>query len=396
MKVLVIGGGASGLVTAIAAAQKNCEVTILEKNSKCGKQLLLTGNGRCNYWNDNQKLDCYHSQNLGEFAKIWESKKEEVLPFFEEIGIVPKVINGYYYPWSNQANSILNALMTKIKTLKINIIYDEEVKEIEKKQKFVIKTLKNSYVADKVVLATGGCSFSKTGSDGKGLKIAQKLGHEIKDVSPSLVQLIGQDPFYKDWNGVRAYAKLSLFQDDCFIKEEAGEVQLTDYGLSGICAFNLSIYFDKTKNNEIKINFVPWFTGNKNEFKKWLKTQSQKLKMFSLGEMLEGFLNYKIVNLILKLTKLKDLNDEKSLDILTNYLFEFSVKIKDTKSFDYAQVTKGGVSLLDINPLTMESKKVKGLFLVGEILDVCGDCGGYNLAIAWMSGLLAGDGLTND
>ncbi len=395
--IIVIGGGASGLVAAITAARKGSRVTILEKNNKCGKKLLLTGNGRCNYWNETQELSKYHSQDIDIFSQIYQAKQKDVLTFFASLGIIPKVINGYYYPYSQNGGSIYNALMSEIDNLNIALKYEEEVQDIIKEEKFIIKTNKQTYKADKVIMAMGSKAYPKTGSDGSGYEILKKLGHEIIPVFPSLVQIKGQDNFYKDWAGIRCEAILSLFEDGKLIKEEQGELQLTNYGISGICTFNLSGWVAKGKANqkheEIKINFVPWFQENKNEFKNWLDKQEEKLSNFNLYQILEGFLNYKLINVIFKLLKLPKETKWKDApkDELVKLLKEFPFNIQETMGFDAAQVCSGGVSLKEINPKTLESLKVKDLYLVGEILDVDGDCGGYNLGWAWISALIAGE-----
>ena len=387
MKVLVIGGGASGLVSAIVARKQNCDVTILEQNNKLGKKLLLTGNGRCNYWNESQEISKYHTNNPELFEEIFQCQKDKVLNFFDSLGIISKIKNGYYYPFSNQATSILNALVNKIEKEKIEVKYNEKVIDIKKEQQFIVTTNNNIYYTDKVIIATGSLASIK--DEYLGYELAQKLNHQLIKPKPSLVALIGNDNFYKEWDGIRCDAKAYLFIDNKLIKEEIGEIQFTNYGLSGICIFNLSNYVVNNLNHNlvININFIPWFKGK--NFKNWLDNQNKKLKNYSLKEILEGFLNYKIVNLIFKQLKLKDNVKWNNVnkDALIKLLISFPFIPTDTKKFINAQTTKGGISLNEINVKTMESKKVKGLYFTGEILDVNGDCGGYNLGFAWMSAL---------
>ena len=397
MEVFVIGAGASGLVSAIKARDAGCNVTILERNNKCGKKILLTGNGRCNFYNENQDIKHYHSSNIELFKEILESKKDEILPFFKDLGIVYKNNNGYYYPYSNQSTSIVNALFNKVKKLKIEIIKDTLVTKIEKKDKFIIYSDNNKFYADKVILACGSSSYPKTGSDGNGYILVRNLGHKINKVLPSLVQLVGEESFYKEWKGIRCDAKLTLFENDKKIKEERGELQLTDYGISGICTFNLSALvsrgLNKNKKEVIEINFIPWFDKGKKEFLTWMNDQNNKLSNYKLKDILEGFLNYKLVSFLLKLSNIKEdatwneVDKEKLIDLIMSFKF----KVKETKSFENSQTCIGGVPLEEINTKTMESKIIKGLYLTGELLDVDGDCGGYNLSFAWMSGMLAGE-----
>ncbi len=394
MDVIVIGGGASGLVAAIKMREAGANVTIIEKNNKLGKKLLVTGNGHCNFWNKNQDINKYHSNDMDIFKEIYEAKNKEVLDFFDKLGIVYKEINGYYYPYSMQASSILRVLEVKIQKLGINVVLGETVKKISKSTIFQIVTDSNTYICDKVVMAVG----SKAGiREGGSYSLVEDLGHTLIQVSPSLVQLVGKDNYYKDWAGVRSEAKLKLIQGAEVIKEEAGEVQFTDYGISGICVFNLSGIVARSlaleKELVVEINLVSWFKGSKSEFEKWLDNRALEFKNYGIEEMLEGFLNYKLIKVILKLLKIKE--DAKYQDIdkkgLVDMLWSFKFRVKNTKDFSNAQVCSGGVRLTEVNPKTLESLKVKGLYLCGEVLDVDGDCGGYNLGFAWISGMIVGE-----
>ncbi len=393
MKVIVIGGGASGLVSAIKSKENNNEVTILEQNAKLGKKLLVTGNGRCNFWNSEQTIEKYHSRDLDIFKIIWENKKDSVLKFFEELGLVYKNINGYYYPFTLQSETLVNVLIKKIEDLKINVICNEPVLDIEKDGKFKVKTAKNTYIADKVIMATGSYSQSNT----NGYDLLKKLGHSFNPLVPALVPLKGTDDFYPLWKGVRSEVIISLYENEKLIKEERGEIQLTDYGVSGICIFNISgEVAEGLKNNkkeEIKINFVPWFNKDKESFLNYLDNEYKKNNNYYLVDILKKFLNIKIVKVIFKILKLDLLVkwDDAPKEKIVNLLVSFPVKIKDTCSFKNSQVCRGGVLLSEINPYNMESKIVKNLFLTGELLDVDGICGGYNLGFAWMSALLAGE-----
>ncbi len=402
MNVYIIGAGASGLTSAIILARRGFKVHVIEQNKKVGKKLLLTGNGRCNYWNEDQSLEKYHSNNIDMVKIILSKSKDLVLPFFDSIGIVPKIINGYYYPFTNQAISVVNALFNTAKNLNVNFIYEEKVKDIVCSSNFTIITDKNSYKAEAVILATGSKAMPKTGSDGNGYELAKKLGYNITKIYPSLVPIIGESKYLKDLEGVRSNVILNLIVDDNLVKQEMGEVQFTNLGISGICSFNLSgevnQYLNEKKKVEIGINLVPWFKQDKKALIKYLDEAEERLINYSLSNILEGFLNYKIVNVILKIlnidtnTKWENVIKEK----VVNLLLDFRIKISGTKDYDYSQVCRGGISLKEINPETMESRKIKNLYIVGELLDVDGDCGGYNLGFAWMSGLIAGESVSKE
>ena len=298
MKVVVIGGGISGVIASIYAS-KNNEVTILERNSSLLKKLLLTGNGRCNYFNSNQDISNYNSRDFNLLKEIiTEENIEKVINFYNSIGIIPKIKNGYYYPYSNRADSMKESLLKELELNNVKVITDYLVENIEiKNDKFIIN---NKLEFDKVIISTGSKAAPKTGSDGIGYKLLNKLNLDIIKPLPSLVQLKGKESYFKEWNGIRVDAKVSLYENDKFIKEEIGELQLTNYGLSGICIFNLSgrlkIGLDKGNKEAIKINFLPFVT----DIEKFMIDRNNLLKNRNILELLEGIINYKLVKVILK------------------------------------------------------------------------------------------------
>lgn len=392
--VVIIGGGAAGLTAAIVAAKRNKKVTILERNDKCGKKILITGNGKCNYWNADQDLSHYHTSNYELLENIINKEnKEKVLSFFDSLGIVPKIKKGYYYPTTGQAITIENALTYEAKRLNVEIINNITVTEITKDNFFIINPNKENIKAQKVILAPGSKAAPKTGSDGLGYKLAESLNHTIITPKPALVQLRGKGNYFQKWNGIRTEATLTLYEDNKFIKKETGEVQLTDYGISGIVTFNLSRYVSKNIDNheeKVIINFLPWLE----DAHTWLKNQIKLLNL-PITETLDRILNYKLVNVLLKKANIKT-NDwnklsDKDFSTLIRVLTNFELIIESTNSFDKAQVCSGGIPLTEINLQTMESLKTKKLYLAGEIIDIDGDCGGYNLGFAWISGITAGE-----
>lgn len=399
--IVVIGGGASGLISAIYAKKNTNKVTILEKNQICGKKILVTGNGKCNYWNSDQNLEHYHSINNDLLEEIiTEDNKKEVLNFFDRLGIIPKIKNGYYYPFSNQATTIKNALIKEVIRKKIDIKQDFLVTELNKNvDGFIIKGSIESIKADKVIIATGSKAAPKTGSDGFGYKLLKKFNHNIIPPLPALVQLKTMGDYLKEWKGIRTDVKVSLYENNQFIKEESGEIQLTDYGISGICVFNLSRYISiglsKNKKEEIRINFLPFLDSQKENISALFKNN------YPIKDQLEGILNNKLVNIILKQSNIKENQPYSDLspheqNTLKENLTAFKVTVIGTNSFEQAQVCTGGIPLTEINTTTMESNIIKNLYIVGELLDVDGDCGGYNLGFAWISGILAGKGSSSN
>ncbi len=399
---VIIGGGASGLVAALTAKKENNLVTILEKNSFCGKKLLVTGNGKCNYWNADQDLSHYHSNN-NEILKeiITPVTIQEVLSLFSNLGVYPKIKNGYYYPYSNQATTIKNVLLNEVESKHINIKTDFSVTNIIKKNNyFEITNGLETISATHVIIATGGMSAPKTGSTGDGYKFLQNFKHTLIKPLPALVQLQASAPFLKKWAGIRTDVKVSLYENSNFLKDEEGEIQLTDYGVSGICIFNLSRYVSRgletNKKEQLLINFLPFINSNPTAYlDNFFKTKN------SILNQLSGILNDKLVAIIISLSgiqKEKPYQDLTSTEKerLVTLLTAFPLELTGTNSFNESQVSTGGIPLSEINPHTMESKIVKNLYLTGEVLDVDGDCGGYNLGFAWISGMLAGKGCERD
>ena len=403
MKIIVVGGGCSGVVAAINAKNKDNEVVILERNNTLLKKLLLTGNGRCNYFNETYSIDNYHSNNM-DLVNDFISDKNITMSkeFFDNLGIVHKIKNGYYYPYSNQAVSIKDILANEVNRLGIKVIYDTYVEDIEKEDKFIIKTNNEEYICDKLILSTGSFAYPKTGSDGHGYSILEKLGHTIIKPVPALVQLNANSKYLKDWDGVRSDVYLELFEDGEYLTKEEGEIQFTNYGISGICTFNLSHFIsrglEENKKYVVKINFVPFI---KTLISPWLYEYANKNKEKDIYELLEGFLNKKLIPIILKESNIKsskkydELTKEEKVKLI-NSLRHFKVEITSTKGFDSSQVCNGGVSLDEINIDTMESKIVKDLYIIGELLDINGNCGGYNLTECWISGILSGKSIGED
>jgi predicted Rossmann fold flavoprotein len=399
--VIIIGGGASGLACAIELARKNINVTILERNNICGKKLLLTGNGKCNYWNLIQDNNNYHSSDKTILDSILnDNNKNKVIDFFNSLNIICKNKDGYLYPNSNESKTILESLLLEAKLNNIKIKYNTLVNNIIKENnKFIIYTNNEILKCDKLVIAAGSCSAPKTGSDGIGYKLASNFKHTIIKPLPALVQLISSGFFLKEWNGVRQDAVVSLYQNNELIQKEKGEIQLTDYGISGICVLQLSSNVSRglnlNKKEEVSINFLPML--NKKELEEFFEKNNNK----TIYETLCHALNSKLVNVILEVSKLDKSSNWHNIEInqqnnIINNIIAFKLNIIGTKGFDNAQVTSGGVSLKEVNPKTLESKLVKDLYFTGEILDCDGACGGYNLGFAWLSGLLVGNSIKND
>lgn len=388
MKIIIIGSGASGLAAGISLLRFGYDVTILERNNISGKKLLLTGAGRCNFFNSDQNIVHYHSSDKDILAKIITSNNIHLVEdFITSLGIVPKVKDGYYYPFANQAYNMKELLERTYLDLGGKIKYNYLVEKIEKKNSLFL--VNDNISCDKLILATGSKAYKMTGSDGIGYQLAKKFNHHIVKVLPSLTSLITREKI--NLKGVRVDAKVTLYEDGVKVREELGQVQFTDYGLSGICIFNLSYYavkgLNKNKKEVITIDLMPFMD----------KVSFKNKKVYDL---LLGFLPNKMIDYILKTLDIskdvyyEDLSNDKKQE-LTKILKEMEFNITSYKEFDFSQVCSGGVSLREINPLTMESIFVKNLYIIGELLDVNGDCGGYNLTFAFLSGILTSRGDSN-
>lgn len=368
-----------------SAIKEKVNITIIEKNNKCGKKLLLTGNGRCNYWNKDISIDKYYTNNKEVLKKIINKENQnKTFDFLSNLGIYPKIIASYYYPYSLEGSSVNDIFLNKIK--KHNILYNTNVISIKKEaNKFIVITNNGKYLFDKLIIATGSKAYPKTGSNGDGYIFAERFGHTIISVKPSLTAL--QTSFnLNNIAGVRSDVKLSLYHNNVLIKEERGQIQFTKEYISGICVFNLSniIVRNNFDNYNIKINFLPDIDNVKSFLIKRKDT---------IYNMLNTIINTKIINLFLNILKQdKDtLYDNLSIeekDKLVQMLTNFDLKIIGSQDFNSAQVCSGGISLKEINANTMESKLIDGLYFTGEVLDVDGICGGFNLAFAFITGFL--------
>ena len=386
-KVIIIGSGVSGLVSAINIKNNNNEVLVLEKNQVPGKKILITGNGRCNFLNDDFTKEHFHSVLNNDISKIITlENKLRVLTFIRSLGIETKMKNGYYYPFTNKANTVRDALYEEAVKLGVEFKFEYEVFDIKKTgDKFKIN---NDLTCDILIMSSGGKAYPKTGSDGSSYILLEKLGHTVTDLYPSLVQLETENKYLKELDGVRTDVIVGIYDSDKLIKSETGELLFTSYGVSGICVFNLSRYANIIDNPIIRINLMPYTKDYKNYI--------LNLKDNKIYEVLKRIVNEKIASVILKLIgapkdKLKSELSENELNNLIDQLTSFKLEVFGTKSFDNSQVTMGGVDVNEINIETFESKKVSNLFLEGELLDVDGDCGGYNISFAIISALIASD-----
>ena len=398
-EIAVIGGGASGLMAAITAKKSGKEVIILERKDRILKKVLITGNGRCNITNVNANISNYFGKNISSVENILNRfTPHDTMDFFNELGIVCNEENrGKVYPLSGQASSVVDALRFEAEKLGIKIETEFYVRKIEKDGfKFKIYSEdKKKIEAGRVILAAGGQSYPELGSNGSGFELAKELGHSVTKLSPSIVQLKTEKNQVKGLQGIKTDVAVTAYGDNKKICTYDGELLFTDYGISGNVVFNISFVMPLYKNVEFEIDFMEKFDYN--ELYEMLKERKRILSHLTMENYFNGMINKKLgqflskVSGIEKLSKpVKDLNDS-DIRKLCTVLKKYRVKILETTGFKNAQVTAGGVLLDEVNIETLESKIVKGLYFSGEVLDVYGECGGFNLQWAWASGYIAGE-----
>lgn len=395
--LIIVGGGAAGMMAAITAANIGKQVIILEKMDRLGKKILATGNGRCNFTNSYLDEACFRSsQSRFPYSSLEQFGYEDTLSFFEGLGIAFYDRDGYYYPRSNQATTVVNSLIYKIQSLKIPIILNCKITDMSKKKDcFVVSDGKKQWKAKNVLLTTGGKAQEKLGSDGSGYVLAKKMKHRVTPVFPALTALEIKNHPFKGAAGVRCRCQIDAKVDGKSVSKESGELQITKYGISGVLVFQISRYLiagmREKKEAEILIDFLPEQENKERFFERMQAFSSYKTAL----QWLEGYFPSLLAKALLKNAKVEEnrmadkLSKQEKTAIWTA-IKKCSLIPCAWKEFDFAQVTAGGVSVKNVSPYTMESDLVKGLYFAGEILDVDGTCGGYNLQWAWTSGYLAG------
>lgn len=398
-RVLIIGGGASGLIAAVSAARAGAKVTVLEQNKQVGKKLLVTGNGRCNLTNRDQTLSYYRGSSP-EFIETALNTfgLSETLDFFQGLGIVIRDRDGYLYPYSDQASSVSDTLRMEAEHQRVKLALNTRVQRIcREKECFLVETQGWTYEGDALILATGSCAAPETGADGSGYSFAKAMGHTVLEPLPALVQLRSKDLAFPKLKGLRMEAKVSLYSEERLLAVDRGEVQFTEYGLSGIPVFQVSRYgvtaIHQGKAVCVVLNLLPFLKEEeRNTFwQERLHAGAYK----SAGQFLVGLFPKKMADCLLKRAGISSdrpagtFTDQEK-EALISACTAFEVEISGSNDFERAQVCCGGVDTREVNPKTMESRRVPGLYFAGELLDVDGACGGYNLQWAWTSGFLAG------
>lgn len=384
-KVVIIGGGASGIMAAIQAARTGAAVTLLEHNEKPGKKILATGNGRCNLTNLVQEPSRYRSSQPDfPWKIITQYPLEDTLAFFSELGIYTKDRNGWVYPYSDQAAGVAQVLELEARHQKVKIKTTEEVTDILREDgQYLVKTATWQYPCDSVIISCGSSASNVEGSSTTGYELAEKLGHTVVKPLPSLCGIRGKDNYYAKWAGSRMDGRITLEIDGKTVGEEQGEILFTEYGISGIGVFQLSSYAvrgtDEGKIATYHLDLMPQLT--KEELVKLLLDRQQAGSYKNPQELLIGLLPRKMIDVLVK----KTYEPEK----IAERLKDWQVPVKGAYALQQAQICSGGVDPRELTE-QLESRLHPGIYFTGEVIDVDGPCGGYNLQWAWSSGAVAG------
>ena len=408
--IIIIGGGASGIMTAIIAKDLGKDIAILEGTNRIGNKILSTGNGRCNISNSNitSPFTNYESSNSNFFKHCLDTYSVEYTKsLFLSLGLpLTELEDGKLYPESLQSSSVVDILRLALDEAGVPIYTDCKVKTLSKNDSFTISTSNVDtpiFKCNQLVLACGGKSAVKTGSDGSGFKLARELGHSIIPPIPAIVQLKLDYPYLKALAGVKFNGKAEIYVDDKLIRSDEGEILFTDYGISGPPILQLSRIASKALSNKQKVKLKVDMMPNKSneDIENFLQGHLAIFSHRSISTALIGIINKKLIPILLKDVGIYNIhttcNDLEWIykDLLIKRFKEWTFSCIDTNGFNNAQLTAGGVNTKEVSETTFESKIIKDLYFCGEILDVNGDCGGYNLQWAWSSGILVGNSFTN-
>lgn len=403
--ILVAGGGAAGIMAALAAAENGKgKIFIIEKMGQLGKKILATGNGKCNYTNYYQTKECYRGNDVS-FA--WKALQKfgykETISLFKSYGIIPYDRDGYVYPLPGQASCVRDILERELKSTKVIINKEEKITDVSihrksgKQDGFIVITGNNKYFTQKLIIATGGKAGAVHGSDGSGYSFAKCLGHSVITPFAALTSCIICGKYTKDWAGVRTKGTVRAYNSNGrMLGEDTGELQFVAQGISGIPVFQVSRYISeeivKGRKPYLTIDIMPLYS----EEKITASLLCRKKKNGSIGDIFTGMLHNKLAAALLKFCGISikrqatGLTEDEASHIAA-VMKNWRLEVKDTGGFEKAQVTGGGVPASEINAETMESKICPGLYFAGEVIDVDGICGGYNLQWAWTSGYIAGN-----
>lgn len=405
-KVLVVGGGAAGMFAAIFAAYNGNEVHLFEKNEKLGKKLYITGKGRCNITNAGDMETLFHSVVTNSkflYSSFYGYTNQDVIDFFERIGIPTKIERGNrVFPVSDHSSDVISGLTRELHKLGVEIHLHTEVKRIIGKERFEYLELKNGtkIKGDACIVATGGFSYQTTGSNGDGYRFAKELGHQVTEILPSLVPLVIKEEWVKELQGLSLRnVQAAVYDGKKKLYDDFGEMLFTHFGVSGPLMLSASSYIaKKVREKELKlvIDLKPALTFEQLDQRVLRDFEENMNKQFK--NAIQKLFPSKLIPVILAVS---EIDPEKKVNLITKeerqqfvrLIKSFTMTICGLRDFNEAIITKGGVKVKEINPSTMESKLVSGLYFVGEVLDLDALTGGFNLQIAWSTGYAAGNSI---
>ena len=402
-RVAIVGAGASGLVCAIETARKGLDVTLFEKNTKVGRKILATGNGRCNISNENITLSRYHGESPS-FAKeaLRRFDTSTCKNYFRSLGLeMRKGEEGRLYPMSHQASSVVDILLHEARSLGVHFMLESEVTRIETKGvTFGVYVNEQTYTFDACVIATGSVAMPTLGSSSSGYGFAKALGHSVIEAYPSLVQFVSHEAHLKEVSGVKMDAMVELYVANQKRASVQGDLLFTAYGLSGSAILDISRIASKAfvegETVHVMLDLLPNLT--REALNALLQKRLSFSKGKSLGLWLEGIIPKKLAQFIIHHTKLEHIQEASALGAKEIKKIVFALKalritIEGTKGFESAEVCAGGVDVRELNAKNLMSQKIENLYFCGEVLDIDGDCGGFNLHFAWASGYLVAQSL---
>lgn len=405
MKVIVIGGGAAGMMAAITAAQNGHSVTLIERNEKLGKKIYITGKGRCNVTNASDMETIFNNVNKNPkflYSALYSYDNQAVMDFFESEGTKLKVERGNrVFPESDHASDIIKALERNIRRQGIEVLLNTKVKRLimdDTECKGVELESGKKISSDAVIVATGGVSYPTTGSTGDGYEFAESAGHSIVRPEPSLIPLVSPENWVRDLQGLSLKnVELTLYADNKAVYSELGEMMFTHFGITGPLVLSASSYYitEKARKKDIlvTIDLKPGLDSDQLDKRILRDFEEQKNKQFS--NSLDGLLPKRLIQAVIMLTgipgetKVNEISREQRQK-LVSVLKRLEIKITQTRPIEEAIITRGGIAVKEINPSTMESKLKKNLYFAGEVIDIDAMTGGYNLQLAWSTGHLAG------
>ncbi len=395
MTVGIIGAGASGMVAAIRTAEQGAQVLLLERQARVGRKLQATGNGRCNLSNIHTQISKYHGEqpDFCEFA-LKRFPVADILSWFAELGLLTVTEDsGKIYPYSDQANSVVDVLRFALDRPEIRLVTGCEVKKVRRDpQGFLIQGSGEAYRCDRLIIACGGLAGSKLGGSMSGYQLLRSFGHRATKLRPNLVQIKSSWGALPSLKGIRANCRVEILRNGARVAESTGELQFTEYGLSGPVMYEVSRDVCQGGGNwQARLDFLPQISGVA------LRNALERRKSTKLmaGELLTGILHNRLGRVLVQAAGIRgeapiSRLEREDFDLICQKAKAFEVELTEPLGMDAAQVTAGGVLTSEFDPETMESRLVPGLYACGEVLDIDGDCGGFNLQWAWSSGSLAG------